>query len=75
MWRAALMMHKPHTPASSVCSFFGINPFKKGLQAGGGDTTVRLFHGDIKLLFLEEGGTVNLACLAVRTRRVLTFVI
>jgi len=27
-WRPALMMHKPHTPAASVNTFIGTNPFK-----------------------------------------------
>jgi len=65
MWRAALMMHKPHTPGCSVCSFFGINKYRPHLQPGSGEKTQQLFHGDVRMLFLEEGGTIDLACLEV----------
>jgi len=69
MWKAALMVHKPHCPAQSTHSFFGI-PYKKGKKAereiGSSKRSLDAFHGDIKLLFLEEAGTTGLCHLAVR---------
>jgi len=66
MWRAAMMMHKPHAPAKSVCEFFGINSRgKKDRQVGTSEKSCQAFHGDIRLIFLEEGGTIDLTCLQV----------
>jgi len=66
MWRAALMMHKKYTPGSSICSFYGINSKSiKNNSVGTNETCKKLFHGDIKLLFLEEAGTIDLKCLKV----------
>ena len=56
----------PHTPAVSSCCFYGLNTMNRKLNNPGNTANcVQYFNADIRLLWLEEGGTTSLELLTV----------
>ena len=71
-WKAAVLVRTPNTPAVSSCRFYGINTMNgKRNNPGHGDKCAEYFNSDVRLLWLEEAGTIGLEFIAVR--RILAF--
>ena len=61
-WKAGLLVQTPHNPAVSSCRFMGIGIKGDGLHPVGVSAHARnAFNSDIRLVFLEEGGTTSLS--------------
>ena len=68
-WKAALLVRTPHSPAVSSCRFFGIPIASNGTRRMGvSDQARNCFNADIRLVFLEEGGTTSQPFFYVSTK-------
>jgi hypothetical protein len=68
-WKAACLVRTANTQAVSCCCFFGINNFQKHLVPGSSELSRLYFTEDVKLLFIDEFGTLSLPFLAVSVKK------
>jgi hypothetical protein len=64
-WKAALLLRTANFSAVSCCAFFGVNNFKKYDTGGHSDSCKSNFNSDVRLLFIDECGTISLPFLCV----------
>ena len=68
-WKPALLIRTANTQAVSCCTFFGINNFQKNSVPGSTESSRLYFTEDIKLLFIDEFGTLSLPFLSVSVNK------
>jgi hypothetical protein len=75
-WKAAVLVRTANCPAVSSCCFFGINTMRKNRNnPGHGDKCNQYFNSDVRLLWLEEGGTASLEFLVVSAQPMTSLII
>jgi hypothetical protein len=64
-WKPAILISTPNTQAVSCCSFFGVDKFRAYRTPGTSESSRRYFNEDVKLLYIDEFGTLGLPFLVV----------